>query len=67
MSGAEPWIGSYKPLLFASSDAEGNIPMEPVSIDASSDKISPNKLPVTRVSNCFGLRTNCIAQLSTKM
>ena len=34
-------------------------------IVASSDRISPNKLPVTITSNCFGARTNCIAALST--
>ena len=67
MSGAEPWIGSYRPLLFASSEAEGSMPIEPVSIDASSDRMSPNMLPVTITSNCLGLRTSCIAQLSTYM
>lgn len=32
--------------------ADGSIPMLPVIIDASSDKISPNMLFVTIVSNC---------------
>ena len=54
MSGAVPWMGSYRPLLFASSEAEGSMPIEPVSIDASSDRMSPNMLPVTITSNCFG-------------
>ena len=67
MSGAEPWIGSYSPLPFASSDADGSMPIEPASIDASSDRMSPNMLPVTITSNCFGLRTSCIAALSTYM
>src|SRR5665811_905986 len=65
ISGAEPWHGSYRPLLFASSEADGNMPMEPVSIDASSDKISPKILPVKITSNCLGARTSCIAALST--
>lgn len=32
--------------------ADGNIPMLPVIIEASSDRISPNMLFVTIVSNC---------------
>ena len=47
--------------------ADGSIPNDPVSIAASSDKISPNKLSVTITSNCLGLRTSCIAQLSAYM
>ena len=43
------------------------MPIDPVSIEASSDRMSPNMLPVTITSNCFGLRTSCIAQLSTYM
>ena len=43
------------------------MPIEPVSIDASSDRMSPNMLPVTMTSNCFGLRTSCMAALSTYM
>ncbi|MNC85748.1 hypothetical protein D3C83_13600 [compost metagenome] len=65
MSGAEPWLGSYSPLPPALSDAEGSMPIEPVSIEASSDRMSPNMLPVTMTSNCFGARTSCIAALST--
>ncbi len=57
----------YDSLPRASSAAEGSMPIEPVSIDASSDRMSPNRLPVTMTSNCFGLRTSCIAQLSTYM
>ena len=69
ISGADPCTGSYKAFLklFSSISprlADGNIPKDPVNIEASSDKISPNKLSVTITSNCFGFLTNCIAQLS---
>jgi hypothetical protein len=67
MSGAEPWMGSYMPLPSASSDADGSMPMEPVSIAAQSDRMSPNMLVVTMTSNCFGARTSCMAALSTYM
>src|SRR5436190_166425 len=67
MSGAVPWIGSNRPLPRSSSDAEGSMPIDPVSIEASSDRMSPKRLPVTITSNCFGVRTSCIAQLSTYM
>ena len=53
MSGALPWLGSYRPLPFASSEAEGSMPIEPVSIAASSDRMSPNMLPVTTTSNAL--------------
>ena len=67
MSGALPWLGSYRPLPLASSEAEGSMPIEPVSIAASSERMSPNMLPVTMTSNVFGARTSCIAALSTYM
>ena len=51
MSGAEPWLGSYRPCPPAFSEAEGSMPMEPVSMAASSDRMSPNRLPVTMTSN----------------
>src|SRR6185312_10134560 len=51
----------------APSDAEGSMPSEPVSIAAQSDSKSPKRLSVTMTSNCFGLRTSCIAQLSAYM
>ena len=60
MSGAEPWTGSYSALrlpVFASgapSEAEGSMPSEPVSIAATSDRMSPNRLSVTMTSNCLG-------------
>jgi len=66
MSGAEPWIGSYR--AFPSPRlADGSMPMEPVSMAASSLRMSPNKLEVTITSNCEGLRMSCMAQLSTYM
>ena len=43
------------------------MPSEPVSIAASSDSMSPNRLSVTMTSNCLGLRTSCMAQLSAYM
>ena len=64
ISGALPWIGSYIPVS-PPTLAEGNIPIDPVSMDASSLRISPNILVVTITSNCLGARTNCMAQLST--
>ena len=35
----------------ALSEAEGSMPIEPVSIDAASERMSPNMLPVTITSN----------------
>ena len=67
MSGAEPWMGSYMPLPCSSREAEGSMPMEPVNMEASSERMSPKRLPVTMTSNCLGLRTSCMAQLSTYM
>ena len=49
------------------NDAEGKSPREPVSIAASSDNISPNKLSAKITSNCFGYLKSCIAQLSANM
>ena len=43
------------------------MPSEPVSIAAASDRMSPKRLSVTITSNCFGLRTSCMAQLSARM
>ena len=48
----------------APSEAEGSMPSEPVSIAATSDRMSPNRLSVTITSNCLGWRTSCMAQLS---
>ncbi len=53
--------------MLASSEALGSMPIEPVSIAASSLRMSPNRLPVTITSNCLGALTSCIAALSTYM
>ena len=45
--------------------AEGSIPRLPVSIDAASDRMSPNILPVTMVSKDLGFLIICMAALST--
>ena len=65
MSGAEPWIGSYSPKPLPPKLAEASIPMEPLIMEASSERISPNILEVSITSNCPGSRTSCMAQLST--
>jgi hypothetical protein len=68
MSGAEPWIGSYSPTEPSSpSAADGSIPSEPVIIDASSDRMSPNILPVTTTSKSPGRLIRYIAIASTRM
>ena len=43
------------------------MPIEPVSIAAASDRMSPKMLPVTITSNSRGLRISCIAAASTYM
>ena len=40
------------------------MPSEPVSIAATSDSMSPNRLSVTMTSNCFGQRTSCMPSAS---
>lgn len=40
---------------------------DPVSMDASSERMSPKMFPVTIVSNDLGLRMSCIAALSMYM
>ena len=47
--------------------AEDSIPMEPVIMLASSDKMSPNMFSVKITSNWRGFITSCIAQLSTSI
>src|SRR3984893_10595630 len=60
MSAAEPCTGSYialRRLVLGSSspsDADGNMPSEPVSIAATSDRMSAQKLSVTITSQCIG-------------
>src|SRR3546814_7393555 len=41
------------------------MPMEPVSMAAASDNMSPKIFPVTMTSNCFGARMSIIAAAST--
>ena len=43
------------------------MPMEPVIMDASSERMSPNIFSVTITSNWLGSLTICMAQLSTSM
>ena len=67
ISGAEPWMGSYRPRVEAPSEEEGIMPIEPVIWLASSERISPNIFSVTITSNWLGSLTICIAQLSTNI
>ena len=67
MSGAEPWTGSNRPGPSAPRLAEGSIPSEPVSIAASSLRMSPNRFSVRITSKSRGPETSCIAALSTSM
>ncbi len=68
MSGAEPCTGSNSPGPEPSpSEALGSIPSEPVSIAASSLRMSPNMFSVRITSNSAGRDTSCIAALSTSM
>ena len=55
MSGAEPWLGSYRPNFVSFRLAEESIPMEPATILASSERISPNMFSVRTTSNWHGL------------
>lgn len=45
--------------------ADGSMPRLPVSMEASSERMSPKRLPVTMVSNSLGFRSSDMAQLST--
>mmetsp|Transcript_25264 Transcript_25264/g.69662 ORF Transcript_25264/g.69662 Transcript_25264/m.69662 type:complete len:200 (-) Transcript_25264:846-1445(-) len=67
MSGADPWHGSKTPGPDSPMDAEGSMPSDPTSMEASSLRMSPKMLPVTMVSNCLGHRMSCMAALSTYM
>ena len=64
---AEPWDGSYRPKLVSFKDALGSMPIEPVIMLASSERISPNIFSVRITSNWAGLLTSCMAQLSTSI
>ena len=55
MSGAEPWTGSKTPGPSPPRLAEGSIPSEPVSIAASSQRMSPNMFSVTITSKRAGV------------
>ena len=69
--GGRPCTGSYmarrQPLWSAPLRSRKAACQASVSIAAQSDRMSPNRLSVTITSNCFGARTNCIAQLSAYM
>ena len=70
MSGAEPWIGSYRPnvpwsVRRSPSDADGSTPRLPASTEASSERMSPNRFSVTMTSKSAGRRMSSIAQEST--
>ena len=67
--GEEEFSNSYTGLNLSLSpnDADGNKPKDPVSIAASSDNMSPNKLSAKITSNCFGFLNSCIAQLSANI
>jgi hypothetical protein len=68
MSGAEPCTGSNSPGPEPSpSEALGSIPSEPVSMAASSLRMSPNMFSVRITSKSAGRETSCIAALSTSM
>ena len=67
MSGAEPWMGSYIPRVPSPKEAEAIMPMEPVIMLASSERMSPKRFSVTMTSNWEGLRTSCMAVLSTSI
>ena len=65
--GAEPCTGSNRPGPDSPSDALGSIPSDPVSIAASSLRMSPNMFSVSTTSKSAGRDTSCIAALSTSM
>ena len=64
ISGAEPPAGSYSPKPSSFRLADGNIPMEPVIIAHSSDRISPNRLEQSSTSNWEGSLISCMVALS---
>ena len=67
ISGADPPLGSYKPNFVSFKLALASIPIDPVTILASSERMSPNMFSVKITSNCPGFITSCIAQLSTNI
>eukprot|EP00834_Sanchytrium_tribonematis_P000713 NODE_13_length_54415_cov_0.522424.p47 type:complete len:122 gc:universal NODE_13_length_54415_cov_0.522424:27501-27136(-) len=69
ISGAHPWIGSYKPLHGGTphTEADGRHPIEPQSTDISSLRISPNKFVVRTTPSIFDVfLIKCMAAASTR-
>ena len=60
-------MGSYSPRFVAPREEEASIPMDPVIIAASSERMSPKMLEVRTTSNCEGFFTSCMAVLSTSI
>ena len=60
-------MGSYMPRVPSPRLEEGIMPMVPVSMLASSERMSPNMLPVTMTSNWLGSFTSCMEALSTNI
>jgi len=67
MSGADPCTGSYNPVFVEPTLAEASSPIEPATIAASSERMSPNMFSVSTTSKSAGRATSCIAALSTSM
>ena len=66
MSGAEPCTGSNTPgSVRRPARRSGSIPIEPVSIAASSERMSPNMFSVRITSKWRGAATSRMAALST--
>ena len=51
ISGAEPPLGSYRPNFVSLRLADASIPIDPVTMLASSERISPNIFSVRITSN----------------
>ena len=65
--GDDPWIGSKRPatpwtVRRSPSDAEGSMPSDPASTEASSERMSPNMFSVTMTSNDAGFVMSDIAR-----
>ena len=63
--GKLPWIGSYSPRVPSPKLEDGIMPILPVIMLASSERISPNMFSVTITSNWDGSFTICMDALST--
>jgi len=64
MVGAEPWTGSNNPPR-PPTLADGKSPRDPTTAPASSDRMSPNRLPDRTTSKCRGLVASSNAHEST--